>query len=118
MKDITVHSNLKALGGVGVPGNLDTKKIGVEEGGPSFSDTLSTSLEKVNELQKAERHSRTRKGSTEISLTARGSATKATPPPSSVFVRFKTPERGEAEFPPLSSLPVEAGLMGTSLSES
>jgi flagellar hook-basal body complex protein FliE len=52
MKDITVHSNLKALGGVGVPGNLDTKKIGVEEGGPSFSDTLSTSLEKVNELQK------------------------------------------------------------------
>ena len=31
MKDITIQSNLKALGGVGVPGNLDVKKIGVEE---------------------------------------------------------------------------------------
>ena len=29
MKDITIQSNLKALGGVGVPGSLDTKKAGI-----------------------------------------------------------------------------------------
>ena len=52
MKDITIQSNLKALGGVGVPGNLDTKKIGVEEGATSFADTLTESLDKVNDLQK------------------------------------------------------------------
>jgi len=52
MKDITIQSNLKALGGVGVPGNLDAKKIGVEEGAASFKDTLTESLGKVNDLQK------------------------------------------------------------------
>ena len=52
MKDITIQSNLKALGGIGVPGNLDAKKIGVEEGGASFADTLTESLGKVNDLQK------------------------------------------------------------------
>ena len=52
MKDITIQSNLKALGGVGVPGNLDTKKIGLEEGTTSFADTLTESLDKVNDLQK------------------------------------------------------------------
>jgi flagellar hook-basal body complex protein FliE len=52
MKDITIQSNLKALGGVGVPGNLDTQKIGTEEGGASFAETLTESLDKVNDLQK------------------------------------------------------------------
>ena len=52
MKDITIQSNLKALGGVGVPGNLDAKKIVVEEGAASFADTLTESLGKVNDLQK------------------------------------------------------------------
>lgn len=52
MKDITVQSNLKALGGVGVPGSLDVKKTGAEEKGASFADTLSDSLDKVNDLQK------------------------------------------------------------------
>ena len=52
MKDITIQSNLKALGGVGVPGNLGTKKIGAEEEGASFAETLTESLDKVNDLQK------------------------------------------------------------------
>ena len=52
MKDITIQSNLKALGGVGGPGNLDTKKIGAEEEGASFAETLTESLDKVNDLQK------------------------------------------------------------------
>ena len=52
MKDITVQSNLKALGGVGVPGIIDTKKISPEGEGASFADTLSESLNKVNDLQK------------------------------------------------------------------
>ena len=52
MKDITVQSNLKALGGVGVPGSSDTKKIGAQEDGTSFADTLTESLDKVNDLQK------------------------------------------------------------------
>ena len=52
MKDISIQSNLKALGGGGVPGNLDTKKIGAEEGGASFAETLTESLDKVNDLQK------------------------------------------------------------------
>lgn len=52
MKDITVQSNLKALGGIGAPGSLDAKKTGTEEEGVSFSDTLSESLNKVNDLQK------------------------------------------------------------------
>ena len=52
MKDITIQSNLKALGGVGAPGSLDTKKAGVGEEGTSFADTLTESLNKVNDLQK------------------------------------------------------------------
>ena len=52
MKDITVQSNLKALGGVGVPGSIDTKKVSLEGEGTSFADTLSESLNKVNDLQK------------------------------------------------------------------
>ena len=52
MKDITIQSNLKALGGVGVPGSLNTKKTGVKEEGTSFADTLTESLDKVNDLQK------------------------------------------------------------------
>ena len=52
MKDITVQTNLKALGGIGVPGSLDAKKTSAEKEGPSFADTLSESLGKVNDLQK------------------------------------------------------------------
>ena len=52
MKDITIQSNLKALGGIGAPGSLGTKTSGVEEGGTSFADTLTESLDKVNSLQK------------------------------------------------------------------
>ena len=51
MKDITIQSNLKALGGVGSSGSLDIKKVGAEEGS-SFADTLTESLDKVNDLQK------------------------------------------------------------------
>ncbi|MCH8156362.1 MAG: flagellar hook-basal body complex protein FliE [Nitrospinae bacterium] len=51
MKDITVQSNLKALGGIGAP-KLDLGKTGKSEGGPSFADTLTESLNKVNDLQK------------------------------------------------------------------
>ena len=52
MKDITVQSNLKALGGVGAPGSLDVKKTSAEGESVSFADTLSESLDKVNDLQK------------------------------------------------------------------
>ena len=52
MNDITVQSNLKALGGVGVPGSLDTKKVTTEEQGASFADTLTESLDRVNDMQK------------------------------------------------------------------
>lgn len=51
MKDITIQSNLKALGGVGASGNLDTKKTDSPESA-TFADTLSESLDKVNDLQK------------------------------------------------------------------
>ena len=51
MKDITVQSNIKALGGIASSGNLETKKAGAEESA-SFADTLSESLDKVNDLQK------------------------------------------------------------------
>jgi len=51
MKDITIQSNLKALGGVGAPG-MDVKKIDSEEVGASFANTLTESLDKVNDLQK------------------------------------------------------------------
>ena len=52
MKDITVESNLQSLGGVGASGRLDAKKAGAKEEGVSFADTLSESLNKVNDLQK------------------------------------------------------------------
>ncbi len=52
MEDITIKSNLKALGGVGGPGNLDPAKKGKDVDGPSFADTLAESLDKVNNLQK------------------------------------------------------------------
>ena len=52
MKDITVQSNLEALGGVSAPGGLDAKKTGAEKEGASFADTLAESLHKVNDLQK------------------------------------------------------------------
>ena len=52
MKDITVQSNLKALGTAGALGSLEAKKTGAEEEGASFADTLSESLGKVNDLQK------------------------------------------------------------------
>ena len=52
MKDITIQSNLKALGGVGVSKNLEAKKTGTEEEGGSFANTLAESLDKVNDLQK------------------------------------------------------------------
>ena len=52
MKDITVQTNLKALGGVGAPGSLDAKKTSARDDGASFADTLSESLDKVNDLQK------------------------------------------------------------------
>ena len=52
MKDITVQSNLKALGGIGAPGSLDVKKTSAEGESVSFADTLSESLAKVNDLQK------------------------------------------------------------------
>jgi flagellar hook-basal body complex protein FliE len=51
MKDISIQSNLKALGGVGAPG-MDIKKIGAEEESASFANTLTESLDKVNDLQK------------------------------------------------------------------
>ena len=52
MKDITIQSNLKALGGVGSPESLDVRKSSAEGEGVSFADTLSESLDKVNDLQK------------------------------------------------------------------
>ena len=52
MKDITIQSNLKALGGVGVSKNLEATKTGAEGEGGSFANTLAESLDKVNDLQK------------------------------------------------------------------
>jgi flagellar hook-basal body complex protein FliE len=52
MKDITVSSNLKALQGVGPSQGLSAPKVGGDSDGPSFADTLSQSLDKVNTLQK------------------------------------------------------------------
>ncbi len=53
MKDITVQSNLRALGGIGAPGGPDAAKVKkADEDGPSFADTLADSLDQVNDLQK------------------------------------------------------------------
>jgi flagellar hook-basal body complex protein FliE len=52
MKDITVSSNLKALQGPGPSQGIGIGKTGAESDGPSFSDTLSESLDKVNTMQK------------------------------------------------------------------
>lgn len=53
MNDITVQSNLKALQGLR-PGKNDVSPAKGTESteGPSFLDTLSQSLNKVNDLQK------------------------------------------------------------------
>ena len=52
MKDITVSSNLKALQGTGPSQGSVAGKTGVNSDGPSFADTLSESLDKVNTMQK------------------------------------------------------------------
>lgn len=53
MKDITIQSNLKALQGMGQPGKLqEIGKDNKHSNGPSFADTLTQSLNKVNDLQK------------------------------------------------------------------
>ncbi|GJL78108.1 MAG: hypothetical protein NPINA01_10970 [Nitrospinaceae bacterium] len=52
MKDITIQSNLKALQG-GVPaGKIELREDAQGANGPSFAETLTQSLEKVNDLQK------------------------------------------------------------------
>ena len=52
MKDITISSNLKALQGLTQPDKAKNLLIGKEEGGPTFAETLTESLAKVNDLQK------------------------------------------------------------------
>ncbi|MFQ5450666.1 MAG: flagellar hook-basal body complex protein FliE [Nitrospinaceae bacterium] len=54
MRDITIQSNLKALQGVEpAAGKIELRKSAdVGEQGSSFADTLTQSLEKVNDLQK------------------------------------------------------------------
>ena len=53
MKDITIQSNLKALGGLSAPGKADSaSKANGPEDGPSFAENLAESLDKVNNLQK------------------------------------------------------------------
>ena len=53
MKDITIQSNLKALGGLNAPGKADSaSKANGPEDGPSFAENLAESLDKVNNLQK------------------------------------------------------------------
>jgi flagellar hook-basal body complex protein FliE len=53
MKDITISSNLKALQGLAQPDKAKNLGSGnKDEGGPTFADTLTESLEKVNNLQK------------------------------------------------------------------
>lgn len=47
MKDITIQSNIKALQGPVSPG-----RISAQTDGPTFADTLTSSLAKVNDLQK------------------------------------------------------------------
>jgi len=52
MNDITIQSNLKALGGVGGAQKVNPDANAKEVEGMSFADTLSESLSKVNDLQK------------------------------------------------------------------
>ena len=52
MKDITIQSNLKALHGAGLGGQVQKSAGSQGDGGPSFAETLSQSLDKVNDLQK------------------------------------------------------------------
>lgn len=52
MKDITISSNLKALQGLAQPDKAKNLLAGKEEGGPTFAETLTESLRKVNDLQK------------------------------------------------------------------
>ena len=51
MKDITIQSNLQALQGPTPPGKIQLREDGEAEG-PTFAETLTSSLEKVNDLQK------------------------------------------------------------------
>ncbi len=51
MKDITIQSNLKALQGAFPAGKIELRED-TGANGPSFADTLSSSLNKVNDLQK------------------------------------------------------------------
>lgn len=53
MKDITIQSNLKALQGPLSPGTIQLR-VDSQNGKdvPSFAETLTQSLEKVNDLQK------------------------------------------------------------------
>ncbi len=52
MKDITIQSNLKALQGAIPAGKIELREDSGADGGPSFAETLSSSLNKVNDLQK------------------------------------------------------------------
>lgn len=53
MKDITIQSNIQALQGPTSPGKIELKEDTQAGGtGPSFADTLTSSLAKVNDLQK------------------------------------------------------------------
>ncbi len=49
MKDITIQSNLQALQGAIPAGKIELRE---DSGGASFAETLSSSLNKVNDLQK------------------------------------------------------------------
>lgn len=51
MKDITIQSNLKALQGAIPAGKIELREDAGAKG-PSFAETLSSSLNKVNDLQK------------------------------------------------------------------
>jgi flagellar hook-basal body complex protein FliE len=53
VKDITIQSNLQALQSPGAVGKIELRADSQDgQNGPSFADTLTQSLEKVNNLQK------------------------------------------------------------------
>lgn len=53
MSDISMESNLKALQGPGSVGKIELRQDPKGDGkGPSFAETLTQSLERVNDLQK------------------------------------------------------------------
>jgi flagellar hook-basal body complex protein FliE len=53
VKDITIQSNLKALQSPNPVGKIELRDDSQNgQNGPSFADTLTQSLEKVNNLQK------------------------------------------------------------------